>query len=85
MPEGCEVFSVGTTRDSVFSDVCSLNLSNFVDWSTGQCSFNSQEFIDLLEFANSFPQTFDWEHFEWNSEADDTYRVKEGKQLLISI
>ena len=85
MPEGCEVFSVGTTRDSVFSDVCSLNLSNFVDWSTGQCSFNSEEFIDLLEFANSFPQTFDWEHFEWNSEADDTYRVKEGKQLLISI
>ena len=85
MPEGCEVFSVGTTRDSVFSDVCSLNLSNFVDWSTGQCSFNSQEFIDLLEFANSFPQTFDWEHYEWTAESDDTYRVKEGKQLLISI
>lgn len=85
MPEGCEVFSVGTTRDSVFSDVCSLNLSNFVDWSTGQCSFNSEEFIDLLEFANSFPQTFDWEHYEWTAESDDVYRVQAGKQLLISM
>lgn len=85
MPEGCEVFSVGTTRDSVFSDVCSLNLSNFVDWSTGQCSFNSEEFIDLLEFANGFPQTFDWEHYEWTAESDDVYRVQAGKQLLISM
>lgn len=85
MPEGCEVFSVGTTRDSVFNDVCSLNLNNFVDWASGTCNFNSDEFIELLEFADSFPQTFDWEHYEWGVESDDAYRIQTGKQLLVSI
>lgn len=85
MPEGCELFSLGTTRSDVFSSICMLNLSRFVDWTTGECSFDSDDFISLMEFANRFPETFDWEHHEWTNEDSDAYRIKEGRQLLLTV
>lgn len=85
MPEGCELFSLGTTRSDVFSSICMLNLSRFVDWTTGECSFDSDDFISLMEFANRFPETFDWEHHEWTNEDSDAYRIKEGRQLLVTL
>lgn len=85
MPEGCELFSLGTTRNDVFSSICTMNLSNFVDWNTGECSFDSEDFISLMEFANRFPETFDWEHHEWTNEDSDAYRIKEGRQLLVTL
>lgn len=85
MPEGCELFSLGTTRSDVFSRICMLNLSRFVDWTTGECSFDSDDFISLMEFANRFPETFDWEHHEWTNEDSDAYRIKEGRQLLVTL
>ena len=85
MPEGCELFSLGTTRNDVFSRICMLNLSRFVDWTTGECSFDSDDFISLMEFANRFPETFDWEHHEWTNEDSDAYRIKEGRQLLVTL
>lgn len=85
MPEGCERFSLGTTRNDVFSRICMLNLSRFVDWTTGECSFDSDDFISLMEFANRFPETFDWEHHEWTNEDSDAYRIKEGRQLLVTL
>ena len=85
MPEGCELFSLGTTRSDVFSSICMLNLSRFVDWTTGECSFDSDDFISLMEFANRFPETFDWEHHEWTNEDSDAYRIKEGRQLLVML
>lgn len=85
MPEGCELFSLGTTRSDVFSSICMLNLSRFVDWTTGECSFDSDDFISLVEFANRFPETFDWEHHEWTNEDSDAYRIKEGRQLLLTV
>ena len=85
MPEGCELFSLGTTRSDVFSSICMLDLSRFVDWTTGECSFDSDDFISLMEFANRFPETFDWEHHEWTNEDSDAYRIKEGRQLLLTV
>lgn len=85
MPEGCELFSLGTTRSDVFSSICMLNLSRFVDWTTGECSFDSDDFISLMEFANRFPETFDWVHHEWTNEDSDAYRIKEGRQLLVTL
>ncbi|MDR1065128.1 MAG: extracellular solute-binding protein, partial [Oscillospiraceae bacterium] len=33
-----------------------LGMSNYIDWEAGTCSFDSQEFIDTLEFSRRFPQ-----------------------------
>ena len=40
------------------------NYDTYIDWTTGKCSFDSQEFIDLLEYANTYPNDddIDWEN-----------------------
>ncbi len=34
---------------------------NYINWETGECSFASPEFIELLETANSFPKEYNWD------------------------
>ena len=80
MPEGCTVFDKYMTKDSILTSCLALDMDDFVDWSTGKCSFDSQQFIDLLEFANSFPAEYDWE----NTEGESTYdRIMQGRQMLL--
>ena len=83
MPEGTEVFSIGTTRDSVLSFALAFGMDDYVNWETGECSFDSQGFVDLLEFCNSFPKEFDWESYEYSEEDSDPDRIMSGRQLLL--
>lgn len=85
MPEGCDILSLGTTKQSVFDSICNLNLDSFVDWGTGVCSFDSEEFINLLKFTDLFPAEFDWQNYEWTQNDSDDVRIKEGRQLLMSL
>ena len=84
MPEGCSVFDVGTTRDYVLRTMLELDMSSFVDWSTGKVNFESQDFIDLLTFVKGFPADFDWDNHEWTKEDESYYRVQQGQQLLLN-
>ena len=58
--------------------------SRFVDRSSGKCHFDTQEFIDLLEFMMLFPEEFDYE-----SEGEDYWKdyytqYRSGKTLLMN-
>lgn len=82
-PEGTEIFSQGTTKASVLSQCCYMSLDDMVNWETGECTFDSQEFVDILSFANMFPETFDWENMDWETDYDDEgTRIMEGRQML---
>ena len=83
MPEGCTVFSTGETRYDILQMCLMLDMDHFVDWNTGKVSFDSPEFIDLLNFAKNFPAEFDWENYEWTEEDNDDVRIREGRQLLM--
>ena len=83
MPEGCAPLDQYTTRDAVLNFLISLDMNDFVDWNTGMCSFDSQEFVDILQFANSFQADFDWDNYEWSSEDDRTTRIAQGRQMLM--
>lgn len=84
MPDDCTVFSYSDTRTDVLQMCLVLDMDRFVNWNTGEVSFDSQEFIDLLNFAKNFPAEFDWENYEWTEEDDDYNRIREGRQLLIT-
>jgi len=84
MPEGCEILSYYTTRDEIMANLVGQTIDRFVNWSTGECSFDSQEFIDILEFAAQFPEEFDWENYNYDSADDDFARITQGRQLLMS-
>ena len=101
MPAGCEMFGNGTTRADVLGQICSMCLDGFVDWQSGDCSFDSDEFIELLEFAALFPKAEDTGTSQGGGgsssvsatdialpePADDNefLRIMEGRQLLSTI
>ncbi|MDR0446449.1 MAG: extracellular solute-binding protein, partial [Oscillospiraceae bacterium] len=51
-------FSFGATTSSEWlSNAANAIVDAYIDWETLECSFNSQEFIDFLEFTKRFPAT----------------------------
>lgn len=53
-----------------------------MDWSTGECSFDSPDFIKMLEFVNTFPAEYDWESEEAQVYIPDSERLRNGEQML---
>lgn len=82
MPEGCTIFSEGDTKENMLYSVMAMQLGNFVDFTTGECSFDSKEFIALLEFCNTFTLKYDWNSVDWDEYEDDLTRIANGRQLL---
>lgn len=75
-----------TTRDSFMYMVMRYCGNQFVDVSTGKCSFNTEDFISMMEFANTLPQeiSYDddyWMNYDWSAEQS---RYRENRTLLYS-
>lgn len=79
-PEADYPFGSYMTRDSVMQYLCMLNMDNFMNWQTGECSFNSDEFKKLLTFANSFPEKID--ESEDGTYIDPSTMIQDGRQLF---
>lgn len=59
-PEGTQ-FMVNIDRDSMLQYCFTISGSQFIDWEKGTCNFNTDEFIQMLEFFKSFPEEVNWE------------------------
>lgn len=67
-------------RDSIFYYCIYSNIDEFIDWETGKCSFDGEDFIRILEFAAKFPVA---DEIDW-SEREGTYsKLKADKILLL--
>ena len=79
MPEGTQIMQYAT-KEGILNACMAFNISDYIDWNTGDCHFNSEEFINVLEFANSFPEDFE------NNEDDPSFveLIREDKLLLHS-
>lgn len=53
------VLHYDTVRSKVFFALLGPTLSQYVNWNTGQCSFDSKEFRSMVEFLKCFPAEFD--------------------------
>lgn len=82
MPEGCEGFDYSFTQNNVLTMGVSMDLDSFVNWSTGECNFDSDEFKRLLEYARTFTPDTELENYEASSEDSSAYRIAQGKQML---
>lgn len=68
-PEGTQFLS-NMTRESMLDYCMSMSGSQFVDWENGTCSFNTDSFIQMLEFIAAFPDEIDDEMYTddyWNN------------------
>lgn len=83
MPDGCTAFDISATRDAVLSDCLSLDMGQFVNWSTGEVSFTQDEFVAMLEFANRFPASYNWDEYNFATDSPEA-RIATGEQMLYS-
>ena len=75
---GATVFSPHTTKNDMLTAILYMNADEFMDWQNKTCNFTSQDFIDYLNFADTFPDSYDW---SGDYVSDDT-RILSGEQLL---
>ena len=75
------IFNRDMTKSIALEDCIRINLSSFVDWTTGTCSFDSDAFLSLLNFANSFPAEYDAANDNEPYEPENQ-RIARGAQLL---
>lgn len=68
------------SKNYMLNVMISCNEERYIDWTTGKCNFNSEEFKKVLEFANRFPSEFNWEE-----ETESEYaQIAKGKLLLMN-
>lgn len=78
MPEGCAGFSRYMTRDSMLNTLLAADTDYYVNWTTGECKFDTPEFVNMLNFAAQFPADYP-EDDMW---VDERELIAEGKQML---
>lgn len=82
LQDGASVFDVYRTKTDILQTCISRNIDAFVDWENGSAHFDSDEFKALLEFANQFPETYDWENATDEENDSAQNRMNAGKQLM---
>ena len=56
MPADSTILSCDSDRNDAFVYIACMCLDNYVDWETGQCNFDNENFRSLIEFVRSFPE-----------------------------
>ena len=82
MPEGSSVLRYDTIRQEVFFYLLAPLLDQFIDWETGECIFDNQDFRDMLDFLALIPETFDTWLKSYNLERERGALCLEGFQML---
>lgn len=80
-------YSVTIDRTAFFSAVTSRCYENFIDRENGKCSFDSDGFIQLMEFTNRFPQEVDHEqaYANGNNYWNEYYKAYRDGQILLGM
>lgn len=86
LPEDTNLFA-DMTRSTFLYQIMQYGGSDFVDVSTGKCNFDSPEFINLLEFAQSLPEeiNYDYENENYWKGLENQYRENKTVLMMTSI
>lgn len=77
--EAENIFDYGS-RSSIFYYCIYNNIDEFINWETGECSFDGEGFIRTLKFAAQFPEEYD---FDSEREEGISSRLRSEKLLLM--
>ena len=81
---GARPFDFYYTKPDILGSCLSMGMDSYIDWASGKCSFDTPEFAEILEFANQFPETFDWEKESESGYRDSYADFRAGTQLLMN-
>jgi ABC-type glycerol-3-phosphate transport system substrate-binding protein len=57
--KGGAVFPSYTLRDTLINTVCTYNMDEYINWTTGEVKFDTSEFVELVEWIKTFPSEND--------------------------
>lgn len=83
-PEGTQ-FINNVTREAMLDECMSMAGSQFIDWESGKCNFNSDEFIQMIEFIKSFPEEVNMEAFGDDYWTNYDAMWREGKVITSKV
>lgn len=83
-PEGTAAFSADLIRADIMRYAMSMSISQFMDLETGKCNFNSDGFIELLEFLKGFPAEYNYNEEGGINWRDTQSQYIEGKTVLLA-
>lgn len=83
-PEGTAAFSADLIRADIMRYAMSMSISQFMDLETGKCNFNSDGFIELLEFLKGFPAEYNYDEEGGINWRDTQSQYIEGKTVLLA-
>ncbi len=76
------------TRADILNTFANFAIDKYIDKEEGTCSFDSDEFISVLEFINSFPEEIDWNSYYGDMTEEDYMAIElqyfEDRTLLRS-
>lgn len=82
LQDGAMMMGYYTNQADLLQNLCSNNMEHYVNWETGECSFDSQGFVQLLECVKLAPQEItDDMYNNWQEYGPNT-ALREGRQLL---
>lgn len=84
LPEGAQLLQ-WMTKESFISNFLNYCLDDYVNYETGKCNFTSDDFIRMLELANTFPENYDDYYDEDYEYLSDSRRMKNGDLMLTRI
>lgn len=71
-------------RENLMIDLLGANLEHYVNWETGECTFDSGSFANLLEILKLAPEEIDDEIYNnWDIYGQEA-AMRDGRQLLVS-
>ncbi len=85
MPENCSILDPYETKSNMLSTLLAVNMHHLVNWTTGECKFNTEMYTDMLEFANLFPAEFNADTYDWENEKTSDEKLASGEQMLMMV
>lgn len=70
----------GAFKMDVFATILTGSMEHYIDWETGECAFDGEEFRDVLEFCNGFS-----DHLEIGEDFSVKKAFLEDKALLMPV
>lgn len=75
-------FSDYASKEGMLSIILSYAINDFVDADTGKCHFDSEEFLNVLEFANTFKPA---DEMNYNDDYDSWGEMKSGNIIMTTL
>lgn len=82
LPEGTDIME-DMTSDGFLYAMLFYSMDEYIDWSTGECSFNTQDFISLLELCSNYKKMEEQDYSDITE--SEVSKIRNNKVLMRNI